>query len=155
LHVDLINGTLQMTGSISCTNTADAWTAALVANKATNAYTNLTAMRLAISPGLSGNSPTNSGSAFGQVVNGVLYVAGTLGDTTTFSQSVPISPNGSLPFYVSLYNNLGLLEGWLNLASEPVIGNLTWIRPSGINLPPGYLQGFDTVVQVTTTNLVQ
>jgi hypothetical protein len=155
LRLDLINGTQQMTGAISSTNTGNAWTAALVANLATNAYTNLSVLGLVISPGLSADSPTNPGTAFGHVVKGVLTLAGTLGDASTISQIVPISQNGEVPLYFNLYNNLGLLEGWINLADGPVIGNLTWIRPSGILVPPGFPQGFDTQVQVTTTNLLQ
>jgi len=155
LHVDLINGTQQITGAISSTNTGNAWTSPLVANLATNAYPNLTAVSLSISPGSSLNSPTNYGAALGYVANSVLSLSGQLGDTWVISQTVPISMNGNVPLYIDLYNNLGLLEGWINVAGATPTGNLTWIRPSGINLPPGFPQGFDTVVEVTGTNLIK
>jgi len=101
-----------------------------------------------VSPGLSVNSPTNYGSASGPVVNSVLSLSGALGDTVAIAQTVPISKDGNVPLYVSLYNNSGLLEGWINLAGGGVTGNLTWIRPSGVNQPGGFPEGFDTIVQV-------
>jgi hypothetical protein len=105
-------------------------------------------VNLLISTGSSSNSPTNYGVASGVIVNGVLSLAGVLGDKTAISQTVPISQNGNAPIYVNLYNNNGLLEGWLNLAGGNVTGNLTWICPStGLSLEGG----FDTVVQVTGT----
>ncbi len=54
-----------------------------------------------------------------------------------------------MPIYFSLYNNGGLVEGWINLAGGVATGNLAWICPSGVALPAGFPQGFDTVVQVT------
>jgi hypothetical protein len=149
LHLDLINGTRQITGTISSTTAGNAWAAPLVGDLATNAYPQLAMVSLTVFPGLSINAPTNSGSAVGFVGNSVLSLSGTLGDTVAISQTVPISKDGNVPLFVSLYNNGGLLEGWINLAGGVVTGNLTWIRPSGVLAPAGYPQGFDTVVQVT------
>jgi hypothetical protein len=87
--------------------------------------------------------------AFGAVVNGVLSLSGALGDTSAIAQTVPISKDGNVPLYANLYTNGGLVEGWINLAGGSVTGNLTWIRPGGVLLPPGFPQGFDTGVQVT------
>jgi hypothetical protein len=148
MHLDLINGTRQIAGAISSVTAGVAWTAPLVADLATNAYPNLAAVTFLVSPGLSVNSPTNYGSASGPVVNSVLSLSGALGDTVAISQTVPISKDGNVPLYVSLYNNSGLLEGWINLTGGGVSGNLTWIRPSGVNQPGGFPEGFDTVVQV-------
>jgi hypothetical protein len=116
LHLDLINGTRQITGTISSMTASNAWIAPLVADLATNAYPQLTGVTLVVSPGLSVNSPTNFGGASGVVVNGVLSLSGALGDTVAISQSVPISKDGYVPLYVSLYKNSGLVEGWINLA---------------------------------------
>ena len=149
LHLDLINGTRQMTGTISSMTASNAWTAPLVADLATNAYPQLAGVTFVVSPGLSVNSPTNFGRASGVVVNGVLSLSGVLGDTVAISQTVPISKDGYVPLYVNLYKNSGLVEGWINLAGGVVTGNLAWIRPSGVVLPVGFPQGFDTVVQVT------
>ena len=113
LHLDLFNGTREITGTISSTANGNAWTAPLVGDRATNAYPQLAGVLLLMSPGLSGNSPTNSGLANGVVVNGLLSLSGALGDTAAISQTVPISKDGNVPIYVNLYNNNGLLEGWI------------------------------------------
>jgi hypothetical protein len=148
LQLDLFHGSQLMTGSISSTAASNAWTAPLLGDLATNARPLLTGINLSISPGSSTNSPTNSGAATGLVVNGVLSLAGALGDTEAFSQSVPISTDGNVPLYINLYTNGGLLAGWINVAGSTPVGNLTWIRPSGVLMPAGFPQGFDTVVQV-------
>jgi hypothetical protein len=149
LHLDLIRGTHQITGAISSTSAGYAWTAPLLGDLATNAYPSLLGVAFTVSPGLSANSPTNTGMASGLAFNSVLNLGGQLGDTSAISQSVPIAMDGYVPVYVSLYNNSGLLEGWINLAGGVVTGNLTWIRPSGVLTPAGFPEGFDTVVQVT------
>jgi len=153
LQLDLANGTQEMTGVISSTALSNVWTAPLVAYAATNAYPHITGVNLAVSPGFSANAPTNAGTAIGLVVNSVLSLSGILGDTAVFSQTVPISKYGYVPFYVSLYNNTGLVTGWLNLGSGGVTGTVTWIRPSGVRVPVGYPQGFDTLANVTGTVL--
>ncbi len=155
LHLDLIRGTGQMTGAISSTIAGKAWSAPLVADFATNAFPQLSGVYLCMSPELSPTSPSNSGAGIGVVLNGVLTLSGFLGDSAALAQTVPISGHGTVPLYVNLYNNSGLLEGWLSLAGGLVTGHLTWIRPSGILLPPGFPQGFDTVVQVSGTTASQ
>jgi hypothetical protein len=151
LNLDLLNGTKQITGAISSTTAGAAWTSPLLGDLATNAYSQLIGAKFLMSPGLSANSPTNYGAALGLITNSVLSLSGTLGDTTAIAQTAPISKDGNVPVYVNLYNNGGLLEGWLNLAGGAVTGNLTWIRPSGALAPGGFPAGFDTVVQAAGT----
>jgi hypothetical protein len=148
LHLDLINGTRQITGAISSTTGGNAWTAPLVGDRATNAFPQLAEVVLYILPGSSANSSTNYGGASGLVVNGVLSLSGTLEDGTAIAQTVPISKDGNVPLYVNLYNNSGLLEGWINLAGGVVTGNLTWICPASPFQP-----GFNTVVPITGVTL--
>jgi hypothetical protein len=149
LHLDLIHGTRQITGSVSSTSAGTVWTAPLAGDLATNAFPTLTKVTLAMSPGLSAGSPTNTGAAGGSVLGGVIQLSGALGDTAAISQTVPISKDGNVPLYFSLYNNSGLVEGWINLAGGVVTGNLTWIRPSGVVTPSGFPAGFDTEVGVS------
>ena len=155
LHLDLINGTKQMTGTISSADGAGEWTSFLVADLATNAFPNLTAVKLAIVPGLSADFPAQYGVAKGLVSASVLSLFGQLPDEAAISQTVPISKDGNVPIYVSLYNNSGLLEGWINLAGGAPSGSLAWIRPPGVVMPPGYPAGFDTVVKVEGTTSSQ
>jgi hypothetical protein len=148
LHLDLIHGTRQVTGTVSSTTAGNAWTASLLGDLATNAFPQIVGDDLLISPGSSTNSPTNFGVAVGVVLNSVLTLSGVLGDAAAFSQTVPISKDGNVPLYANLYTNGGLLEGWLNLAGSAPTGNLTWIRPGGVLQPAGYPLGFDTQAQV-------
>jgi hypothetical protein len=148
LQLDLFNGSQEITGAVSSTNTGSAWSAPLLGYLATNACPLVTGVNLLLAPGSSTNAPTKSGAGTGLVVNGVLSLAGALGDTAAFAQAVPISTGGNVPLYVNLYTNGGLLAGWINLAGSNLVGNLTWIRPSGVLAPAGFPQGFDTVVQV-------
>jgi hypothetical protein len=153
LRLDLINGTRRMTGAISSATSGGVWIAPLLADLATNAYPHLAQVIFLVYPGSSAGSPANYGGVMGPVVNGVVSLSGTLGDTVAMSQTVPISKDGKMPLYVNLYNNGGLLEGWINVvggaASNTVTGNLTWIRPSGVLVPAGYPQGFATMAQVS------
>ena len=150
LHLDLIHGTRQMTGAISSATAGNnPWTAPLVADLAANAFPQLASVSLWMSPGLSANSPANYGEAGGPVVNGALSLSGMLGDTAAISQTAPISKDGNVPLYLNLYNNSGLIEGWVNLAGGVVSGSLTWIRPGGVFQPAGFPLGFNTVVRVT------
>ncbi len=155
LCLDLINGTQQLTGSISSTASGNAWSAPLLAELATNACPQLAGISILLSPGLSANSPTNNGSAIGLVSGGVLTLSGSLGDTTAFSQNVPISRNGNVPIYASLYTNGGLVAGWINVGGGAVTGNLAWIRPGGVLQPSGFPLGFDTAVQATGATYAQ
>jgi len=154
LRLDLVHGTRQMTGAIASATAGNAWTAPLVADLATNTWPQFSEVSFSMSPGLSANSPTNLGWASGVVVNGVLSLSGALGDTAAISQTVPISKDGNVPLCVNLYNNSGLLEGWINLAGGVGTGNLTWIRPGGVLLPAGFPQGFNTVVQVAGATFI-
>jgi hypothetical protein len=150
LHVDINNGTQEITGSISGASSSNGWTAPLVADRATNAYPRLALINLLFFPGSGAYAPTNYGTARGFISNSVVSLSGVLGDATAITQTVPISKDGNVPVYVNLYNNGGLLEGWLNLAGSGVVGNLRWIYPGS---GPSLAGAFNTVVQVTGTIL--
>jgi hypothetical protein len=151
LQLDLFYGSQQMTGSISSADDGNAWTASLLAELAADEWSSLSGVNLVLSPASSTNAPTESGSATGLVDNGVLSLVGALADTSPFSQTVPISTAGNVPVYVNLYTNGGLLEGWINFSGGGPVGDLTWIRPSGVLVPPGFPDGFDTEIQVGGT----
>ena len=72
-------------------------------------------------------------------------ITGALADGTAFNRSVPVSQNGYVPLYASLYGGKGLLQGWINLESANAYGvGLTWIHPtqaSGL-----YRKGFTNVL---------
>jgi hypothetical protein len=145
MHLDLFNGTQQMTGSVSSAMSGMAWCASLMAELATNAFPLLETFEMVIPAGSSGSGSANYGSASGMVVNGVLTLTGALADGTALTQTVPVSKDGNVPLYFNLYDDAGLLEGWINLASGRVTGSLTLIRPVPSTTSPG---GFVTVAQV-------
>jgi hypothetical protein len=153
MHLDLVNGTQQITGTISSTTASNAWTSPLVADRATNAFPQLTGVNPLVFSVVSGNSPTNFGQLSGVVVNGVLSLSGVLGGTVAISQTVPISKDGDVPIYMIPYTQNCLLEGWINLAGGEVTGNITWVRPTNVVMPVGFPKIFDSVVNVTGTTI--
>jgi hypothetical protein len=146
MQLDLLNGTQQMTGSVSGSFSGTAWNAPLIADLATNAYPLLATVEIVLAAESSSSVSATCGEASGLVVNGVLTLTGTMADGTAITQTVPISKDGSVPLYFNLYNGTGLLEGWIELAGGNVTGGLTWICPA---LSTASAEGFVAVVQVT------
>jgi hypothetical protein len=143
----------QVFGTVSGSNNGAAWTADLVADRAAN---NLPAAEytMLIPPGTNA-PPTSSPGGFGyalitnsaggaKTVN-TARITGALADGTTFSQSVPVSEDGYVPFYDSLYGNKGLLLGWINLeVPNTNTTGLIWIHPKTTG--GRYKTGFTNIV---------
>jgi len=158
LHLNLAANKDQITGSVN-DYSVDGWNSQLLADRAvfnarTNPATNYTGRYTLILPPGS-NAPANEPGGYGYATlsnhpSGLVLLNGHLGDGTSISQSVPISKDGYIPLYVSLYSHQGLVLGWLALTNDPgqkVLGaNLSWIKVSS---PPGtpYAGGF------TNTNI--
>jgi uncharacterized repeat protein (TIGR02543 family) len=123
-----------VTGTISGTNNGAPWKASLIGNKAGGA-TPSAEYTLLLEPAFDG-APTNSPGGYGYMVitnrAGVAGMAGSLADGTAMSQSTPISQDGSIPIYASLYGGRGLLLGWINL-SNTADGSLTWVHPERLS----------------------
>jgi hypothetical protein len=80
-------------------------------------------------------TPGNPGSAN-------VKITGVLADGTAFNQTAPVSQDGYVPIYASLYQNQGILFGWINLEPTNTSGvNLAWIRPA-IPAASRYQNGF-------------
>lgn len=150
LCLDLFNGTGQMTGSVSSAFSGAAWSAPLIAELATNTDPLLATVEVVMAAGSSGSGCLNYGAASGLVVNGVLTLAGVLEDGTAITQTVPVAKNGNVPLYFNLYEDAGLLEGWINLAGGKVTGSLTWICPVFSKTSAGGFQAVAQVVGATT-----
>jgi hypothetical protein len=132
----------QVTGSVSGTANGAPWVASLIADRATNTqpaaeYTML------LPPDTNNAPPTLSpgGDSYFLITNytgtvknpaaAAVRIAGMLADGTVFNQSVPVSQDGYVPMYASLYANKGLLLGWINLNATALDNvGLTWIRPA-------------------------
>ncbi len=154
LQLDMSNGTQQIFGTVYSLNIADIWSAPLSGWMASNSMSIPGGATLTLTPQPAANAPVTAGSISCLVTNGMLTMVGTLPDSAVFSQTVPLSGNGSAPIYASLYNNAGLIEGWITISNATAVsGNLFWFRPPGA-LPAGFPLGFNDIVQVSATSNV-
>jgi len=150
LQLDVSGATQMITGLVSNMDQMNPWIVPLVADLATNALpVPLGSMAFTIPPVLgSPNSPAGFGSALITVIGDTATVVGALYDATPISESVPIAKDGTIPLYFNLYNNTGVLEGWVNLAGGSVNGLVTWVRPAGIITAMPFPLGFTNVVTI-------
>ena len=96
------------------------------------------------------NAPPGDGYALVTNHAGTVTLKGALADGTAFSQTVFASTGGDVPVYASLYQDTGLLFGWINLnhlADSPSTNSLAWIKKpsSAAALFPG---GFTNTLAV-------
>jgi len=86
------------------------------------------------------NAPQESPDGYGyaaitNTLGGISTLGGALADGTPFLWSVPITQNGGIPLYQSLYSGRGSLLGWIYLTNAPPKNMSTnswvsWIKPS-------------------------
>ncbi len=141
LHLNLTPGTFQISGLVSNLDQGDPWTAVLMAEMETNAFA-LSPDFLILIPSVNG-----WGAVTGVESGGVISLGGMLGDGTAISQIAPVSSDGNLPLFIQLYENGGLLAGWVNIFGSPSTCMLTWICPSG----PA-TAGFTNVIEAAVTS---
>jgi hypothetical protein len=137
LQLNLAAPDNQMAGSVI--ELADnGWTAPLQAVRATATADYAGHYTLVIPPVNNNTEPGGYGYAtLSNNAAGHTAVSGRLADGASFSQSVAIAGDGSIPLYASLYSSKGSLQGWLNLATNPATlsgADLTWIRAEGATL---------------------
>lgn len=112
-----------------------AWSAILTAYLATN---NLSPAEytVLIGPDTNNEPPTLSpgGDGYAVITNdraGVAKITGALADGSVLSETAPVSEGSFFPIYASLYQNKGLLFGWISLdATNSSLNSLTWIHPA-------------------------
>jgi uncharacterized repeat protein (TIGR02543 family) len=85
----------------------------------------------------------NPGSAVLQVLpSGAVRLRGLLGDGAPFNDRTFLSADASVPVFVPLYRNRGVILGWLNLSEDgSVEGTVRWFRPAdsrSVNYPNGF-----------------
>src|SRR5579859_1104401 len=153
LHIDLTNGTDQITGTVSDgTFTSDLTANLGVFNSKNNPavpYEGYYTVRLPPNPGDTG--PTfPQGDGYGTIkvaATGKIKFSGTLGDGTKISQSAIVSKDGMWPLYIPLYSKQGLLSGWVTFTNivgvSDLGGTLTWSKPAGARAKL-FLNGFTT-----------
>jgi hypothetical protein len=139
----------QVTGTV----TGDGWVATnLVADRGTNSPLS-PAYTLLIPPDTNNtSSPIGYGYALIAASSGnaktpaAAKITGFLADGTAFSQSVPVSLDGYVPLYASLYSGKGLLLGWINLDNVNTSGTpVAWLHPVRAGL---FTSAFTNIGQV-------
>jgi uncharacterized repeat protein (TIGR02543 family) len=127
----------QITGTVQGTD----WQSGLLADEATNrlASAEYTALLLPdtnnappfLSPGGAGYLLiTNYDGSARNPASASARLTGALADGTIIGETVPVSQEGYVPIYTSLYGGKGLFMGWINLelTNTERVG-LTWISP--------------------------
>jgi hypothetical protein len=141
------NALVQITGTLSGTN-GGPWVANLLADAgATN--TNSYQYTLLIPPVATAPQSSPPGYGYATITNhaGTARIAGALADATSFSQSVPVSADGSLPLYVEIGDGETLM-GWVtNLYSQTPGGEIVWIK-NGSAKSINYKGGFTNTVAI-------
>ena len=132
----------QVTGKVSGANNGVPWAATnLLGDRAANTLPS-TQYTMLIPPDPNNQPPVSSpgGDGYALITNyagtvnnpasAIAWISGALADGAAFSQAVPVSQDGYIPVYASLYAGKGLLMGWINLDSIDDSGvGLTWIHP--------------------------
>jgi hypothetical protein len=147
LHLNFGAGDNQLTGSVTeCVS--NGWVAQLAADRAVfNARSNPAKnyagkYTLVVPPGANAPAIQPGGYGYASVrgnLSGQVVIHGQLSDGSPFTQSVPVSESGNVPFYSSLYARKGSLMGWLTLTNvfdstpqKTIAGSgLSWIKESG------------------------
>jgi hypothetical protein len=142
------NGNLvEIVGTVSGTN-GGAWSASLLADvAAASAISRQYTLLIPPATTASAGSPPGFGYATITKTGGTATVAGALADATTFSQSVPVSADGSIPIYVAINAN-EMVMGWVtNLYGNAPQGDIVWIK-AGSAKSANYKAGFTNSVAV-------
>jgi hypothetical protein len=129
----LLDMTLQKapTNQILGTVSSNAWTANLIAELAGNGLPSAQYTMLFSAWNAATNIPPGNGYALVTNHAGLVSFTGALADGIAFTPGVWTSAAGDVPVYASLYNNTGLLFGWINLTNmeaAPPANVLTWIK---------------------------
>lgn len=149
LQLDLANGTDQVRGTVS----ADGWVAGLLGDRAhAGPSVSKDAQFTMVIPGDSNSIAGPQGDGFGTIKADAadgLHFKGVLADGTKFNQRIPVSKNGQIPFYLSLYQGSGSVLSWISLTndvSSSLQGDASWIKKA--TLEGIHPSGFTNVTTV-------
>ena len=129
----------QVVGATISNGVSGGWVAGGLAYRAgfdarTNPATQYAGQYTLILPPEDSPEPQGCGcAAIAVTAGGLTTLTGSTADSTNFTQSVPVSLDGRLPVYASLYGGRGSIWGWLqfdaNHPSASLEGDLYWFRP--------------------------
>jgi len=157
LHLDVTNGTDQITGTVS-DNSVNVFMSELLADRAVFSRANpcpwADRYTVVLEPP-EGDATNNIPQGYGYgtltvTTSGGGKLRGVLGDGTKISDNVPVSKHATWPLYDALYKNQGACIGWVTFATNPTTNSVLeatvdWFRPS---MPTSayYPAGFTTNV---------
>jgi hypothetical protein len=145
MHLDWVDDTRRITGSVSNMDVGDPWVAYMT-NDQSGRYTGHDARFTMAIPPLA-NAPDNSPGGYGYATMtnnalGNISIVGATADGAKVAQIVPVSKGGLIPFHMSLYTNSGVIHGWLDIAGGAPSGKMNWIKTAPSLLPTNYQSGF-------------
>ena len=149
LHLDLVNSTDQITGSVS----DGGFTSEVLADRqvfSAKARCPLAGTFTVVLEPPEGTDPSlPEGFGYGTLTvtpTGLGRVSGVLADGTKINVSVPLSKHGTWPLYQVLYKNQGACIGWVTFGTNSSVGaTVDWFRPP-LPASPFFLAGFTTNV---------
>ena len=157
LHLDVTNGTDQITGTVS-DNSVNVFTSELLADRAVFSHANpcpwADRYTVVLEPP-EGDATNNIPQGYGYgtltvTTSGGGKLRGVLGDGMKITCNVPVSKHATWPLYDALYKNQGACIGWVTFATNPTTNSILeatvdWFRPS---MPTSayYPAGFTTNV---------
>ena len=151
LTLSMTLGSNEIMGTVTGTDEGG-WTSPLLAERLTlssgsSEYT------LLIPPSTSAPAASPPGYGYMLITNhsGHVTLNGATADGGTFSQIVSTVGAGDVPFYASLYDNTGVLIGWLNVADGLTASNLWWVKTSSAKTAL-YTNGFTNLIANAMTS---
>jgi hypothetical protein len=147
LHLDLADGTGQLTGRVA----GATWSAALLARRSAQVSPPSVSPNAGnytvLIPGDADASSGPGGDGYGAVTvstGGLLTFAGVLGDGSKAPQRIVLSHDGFWPLHVPSYGGKGFVLGWVQFVESDEAnlgGSLLWLKPSQTGKGP-YPAGF-------------
>jgi hypothetical protein len=133
LHLDLVNNTDQITGSVS----DGAFTSEVLADRqvfsATARCPLAGSFTVVLQPPEGSDPSIPEGFGYGTLTvtpTGNGRVSGVLADGTKINIRVPLSKHGTFPLYQALYNSQGASIGWMAFGTNSSVGaTVDWFRP--------------------------
>ena len=132
LHLDLTNGTEEITGTVSNGEFRSELVADLAVFSKANACPQTGVYTFVVTPPADNDPNLPQGWGLGTLTiatTGIGKLSGTLGDGTKLTGTVPISKYGTGPLYVLLYGNKGSCVGWLNITNNAIESTVDWFKP--------------------------
>jgi len=87
--------------------------------------------------------------------SGTVTVGGSLADRSTFAPGTLLCDDGTFPAFVSLYDGIGMIQGWVGLTNSPIAdlsGEVVWARPARLLFYPA---GFTNEVALAGSRYVK